>query len=189
MYSGTLLNEIPTEKMISQYIFQVFISGTFTEWKTIPMVKSHGDFVTIIDLPEGEHQYKYFVDGEWRHDPTVVIPFIMILLIGLQILLSSKQLSWTTFSFLKFSQNYELTFIMQGPFILDTSTHWYLLNLPLDLAPPFIEDTTLLPSFKILSKSKSVLNINSPRHNVYRFFTCVMNSDVCNITPKSVVYV
>lgn len=36
------------------------------------MVKSHGDFVTIIDLPEGEHQYKYFVDGEWRHDPTVV---------------------------------------------------------------------------------------------------------------------
>lgn len=28
--------------------------------------------MTIIDLPEGEHQYKYFVDGEWRHDPTVV---------------------------------------------------------------------------------------------------------------------
>ncbi|XP_068632400.1 5'-AMP-activated protein kinase subunit beta-1 isoform X2 [Battus philenor] len=52
---------------------QVFISGTFTDWKTIPMVKSHGDFVTIIDLPEGEHQYKYFVDGEWRHDPAVVI--------------------------------------------------------------------------------------------------------------------
>nr|BAM18690.1 5-AMP-activated protein kinase [Papilio xuthus] len=48
---------------------QVYISGTFTDWKTIPMVKSHGDFVTIIDLPEGEHQYKYFVDGEWRHDP------------------------------------------------------------------------------------------------------------------------
>ncbi|CAK1540563.1 unnamed protein product [Leptosia nina] len=52
---------------------QVYISGTFTEWKTIPMVKSHGDFVTIIDLPEGEHQYKYFVDGEWRHDPTVKV--------------------------------------------------------------------------------------------------------------------
>lgn len=50
---------------------EVFISGTFTEWTAIPMVKSHGDFVTIIDLPEGEHQYKYFVDGEWRHDPGV----------------------------------------------------------------------------------------------------------------------
>ena len=51
---------------------QVYISGTFTGWKTLPMVKSHGDFVTIIDLPEGEHQNKFFVDGEWRHDPGLV---------------------------------------------------------------------------------------------------------------------
>ncbi|CAG2063629.1 unnamed protein product, partial [Timema podura] len=67
---------------------QVLISGTFSNWKTLPMVKSHtapskylvshatscrshGDFVTIIDLPEGEHQYKFYVDGEWRHDPGV----------------------------------------------------------------------------------------------------------------------
>uniref|UniRef100_A0A6M2DIR3 5'-AMP-activated protein kinase subunit beta-1 n=1 Tax=Xenopsylla cheopis TaxID=163159 RepID=A0A6M2DIR3_XENCH len=48
---------------------QVYISGTFTEWKALPMVKSHGDFVTIIDLPEGEHQYKFYVDGEWKNDP------------------------------------------------------------------------------------------------------------------------
>lgn len=47
----------------------VFVCGTFTDWRTIPMVKSHGDFVTIIDLPEGEHQYKFFVDGEWKNDP------------------------------------------------------------------------------------------------------------------------
>lgn len=32
------------------------------------MVKSHGDFVTIIDLAEGEHQYKFCVDGEWKND-------------------------------------------------------------------------------------------------------------------------
>lgn len=51
---------------------QVFISGTFSEWKVLPMVKSHGDFVTIIDLPEGDHQYKFCVDGEWRHDPKLV---------------------------------------------------------------------------------------------------------------------
>lgn len=36
------------------------------------MVKSHGDFVTIIDLPEGDHEYKFCVDGEWRHDPKLV---------------------------------------------------------------------------------------------------------------------
>jgi len=50
---------------------QVFISGSFSNWKTIPMVKSHGDFVTILDLPEGEHQYKFQVDGQWMHDPAV----------------------------------------------------------------------------------------------------------------------
>lgn len=48
---------------------QVYISGTFSDWKALPMVKSHGDFVTIIDLPEGEHQFKFFVDGEWKTDP------------------------------------------------------------------------------------------------------------------------
>uniref|UniRef100_A0A1L8E208 5'-AMP-activated protein kinase subunit beta-1 n=1 Tax=Nyssomyia neivai TaxID=330878 RepID=A0A1L8E208_9DIPT len=48
---------------------QVYISGTFSDWQTVPMVRSHGDFVTIIDLPEGEHQYKFLVDGEWKHDP------------------------------------------------------------------------------------------------------------------------
>jgi len=47
----------------------VMISGTFTKWKPIPMVRSHGNFVTIIDLPEGDHQYKFCVDGEWKHDP------------------------------------------------------------------------------------------------------------------------
>lgn len=39
---------------------------------TIILFFSHGDFVTIIDLPEGEHQYKFYVDGEWKHDPGVV---------------------------------------------------------------------------------------------------------------------
>lgn len=51
---------------------QVFISGTFSNWKALPMVRSHGDFVTIIDLPEGDHQYKFCVDGEWKHDPKLV---------------------------------------------------------------------------------------------------------------------
>lgn len=47
----------------------VCISGTFSNWEKIPMVKSHGDFVTIVDLSEGEHQYRYCVDGEWKNDP------------------------------------------------------------------------------------------------------------------------
>lgn len=50
----------------------VTISGTFSKWKPIQMVRSHGNFVTIIDLPEGDHQYKFCVDGEWKHDPKLV---------------------------------------------------------------------------------------------------------------------
>ncbi|XP_054419263.1 flavin-containing monooxygenase 5 isoform X3 [Pteronotus mesoamericanus] len=50
---------------------EVFISGSFNNWSTkIPLIKSHNDFVAILDLPEGEHQYKFFVDGQWVHDPS-----------------------------------------------------------------------------------------------------------------------
>ena len=32
------------------------------------MVKSQKDFVALIDLPVGEHQYKFVVDENWVHD-------------------------------------------------------------------------------------------------------------------------
>lgn len=51
----------------------VCISGTFTDWKPLPMVRSHGDFVLILEVPEGEHQYKFLVDGQWAHDPNITI--------------------------------------------------------------------------------------------------------------------
>ncbi|KAK8389699.1 hypothetical protein O3P69_008996 [Scylla paramamosain] len=44
----------------------VSIAGTFNQWQSIPMVKSEKDFVAIVDLPEGSHQYKFLVDGEWK---------------------------------------------------------------------------------------------------------------------------
>jgi len=57
---------------------KVYVSGSFDKWaKKIPLIKSHGDFSTIIELPEGEHQYKFFVDGEWQVDqslPTCTSP-------------------------------------------------------------------------------------------------------------------
>jgi len=50
---------------------EVFVAGTFSNWAKIPMVKSHKDFVALVDLPVGQHQYKYYVDEEWTHDKTV----------------------------------------------------------------------------------------------------------------------
>jgi 5'-AMP-activated protein kinase regulatory beta subunit len=49
---------------------EVYICGNFNDWETkIPMTNSHGDFTAIVDLPEGRHEYKFFVDGQWLHDP------------------------------------------------------------------------------------------------------------------------
>ena len=32
----------------------------------------HGDFSATTELPEGRHEYKFIVDGQWRHDPYAV---------------------------------------------------------------------------------------------------------------------
>ncbi len=72
--------EEPTNKKIPvvfKYLVrsarEVNLIGTFTNWEDqVPMVKSDGDYVTIVDLPEGEHQYKFVVDGRWEHDPNQV---------------------------------------------------------------------------------------------------------------------
>ncbi|KAK3093341.1 hypothetical protein FSP39_014264 [Pinctada imbricata] len=54
---------------------EVFITGSFNQWRTkIPLAKSNGEFLTIIDLAEGTHQYRFYVDGNWAYDenePTV----------------------------------------------------------------------------------------------------------------------
>ncbi len=33
---------------------------------------SQGDFTAIVDLAEGRHEYKFFVDGQWVHDSNEV---------------------------------------------------------------------------------------------------------------------
>jgi len=49
---------------------EVYLSGSFNEWKTrIPMAYSGGEFTAIIELLAGEHHYKFLVDGHWIHDP------------------------------------------------------------------------------------------------------------------------
>jgi len=57
---------------------EVAICGTFSDWKTIPMAKSNftsqADYVVIVDLPEGEHEYRFLVDGDWKNnqnEPTI----------------------------------------------------------------------------------------------------------------------
>ncbi|KAK8701598.1 hypothetical protein V6N13_019984 [Hibiscus sabdariffa] len=51
---------------------RVFLSGSFTRWSEhIPMSPMEGCptvFQVVCSLSPGYHQFKFFVDGEWRHD-------------------------------------------------------------------------------------------------------------------------
>ncbi|CAI9776867.1 unnamed protein product [Fraxinus pennsylvanica] len=67
--SGTML--IPTRFVWPYGGRNVQISGSFTGWTQLPMAPVEGCptvFQTICSLPPGYHQYKFVVDGEWRHD-------------------------------------------------------------------------------------------------------------------------
>lgn len=52
----------------------VHLCGSFTNWlETVPMAQEGGNgdgrtFTVMCDLPPGYHQYKFIVDGQWRHD-------------------------------------------------------------------------------------------------------------------------
>ncbi|CAL0301591.1 unnamed protein product [Lupinus luteus] len=50
----------------------VFLSGSFTRWsELLPMSPVEGCpsvFQVVYSVPPGCHQYKFFVDREWRHD-------------------------------------------------------------------------------------------------------------------------
>ncbi len=45
------------------------LKGTFNNWNKIRMSRSQKDFVALVNLGEGDHEYKFFVDGQWQTDP------------------------------------------------------------------------------------------------------------------------
>ena len=48
----------------------VEIGGSFNAWAVVAMKGSNNkSWVIIIDLEEGEHEYKFRVDGQWMHNP------------------------------------------------------------------------------------------------------------------------
>ncbi|CAD7699648.1 unnamed protein product [Ostreobium quekettii] len=69
---------VPTRFVWRFHGQQVYLIGSFTRWvETVPMAPadaSPGVFAVVVHLPPGYHQYKFIVDGEWRHDETA--PFM-----------------------------------------------------------------------------------------------------------------
>ncbi|KAL1515644.1 hypothetical protein AB1Y20_002262 [Prymnesium parvum] len=51
-----------------------YICGSFTHWQKMPMQWRQtihgGEWYKVIDLATGSHQYKFIIDGQWRHDHT-----------------------------------------------------------------------------------------------------------------------
>lgn len=51
---------------------QVFVAGTFNEWKpdAMPLVRDKaGHWRGSLKLPPGRHEFKFVVDGRWWCDP------------------------------------------------------------------------------------------------------------------------
>lgn len=51
---------------------EVFLVGSFNGWdpRITPLRRdSLGDWSVELELPTGEHRYRFVVDGEWRDDP------------------------------------------------------------------------------------------------------------------------
>ncbi len=49
---------------------EVALAGDFTDWKPTSMKKQKdGTFSIMLPVPEGAHEYKFVVDGQWVVDP------------------------------------------------------------------------------------------------------------------------
>ncbi|KAL2613022.1 hypothetical protein R1flu_024714 [Riccia fluitans] len=63
---------VPTRFVWTHGGRRVHLCGSFTRWQdTMPMSPMEGlpsVFQVVCTLPPGYHQYKFIVDGEWRHD-------------------------------------------------------------------------------------------------------------------------
>jgi 1,4-alpha-glucan branching enzyme len=51
---------------------RVTLVGSFTHWEKKPVRlkrEANGVWRTTVNLPPGEHHYRFIVDGQWRDDP------------------------------------------------------------------------------------------------------------------------
>ncbi|KAJ0981934.1 hypothetical protein J5N97_010189 [Dioscorea zingiberensis] len=63
---------IPTMFTWSNGGKEVAVEGSWDDWKTKKALQKSGkDFTIIKVLPPGVYQYRFMVDGEWRHAPDV----------------------------------------------------------------------------------------------------------------------
>ena len=48
---------------------KVYLAGSFNNWEPVSMSRQKsGEYVRILKLPAGTYEYKFIIDGVWRHD-------------------------------------------------------------------------------------------------------------------------
>ena len=45
------------------------LAADFTNWQPVPMRKQKGTFAVTLPVGQGQHEYKFVVDGSWVTDP------------------------------------------------------------------------------------------------------------------------
>jgi len=65
------IETVPTEFKWSHGGDEVFVTGSFNDWQgKIRMTPNEiGEFMLVLNIPAGTHQYKFIVDEEWRLNP------------------------------------------------------------------------------------------------------------------------
>lgn len=67
------IKKMPTIIKYSGQGKEVYLCGTFNGWQKLKMSRTQKDFVAMIELGEGDHEYKFLVDGQWVTDPNTAI--------------------------------------------------------------------------------------------------------------------
>ena len=72
MVSSSEQKTVPTVIVWSHGGNHVELEGSFDNWTTRHVMQKSGkDFSLVKLLPPGVYQYKFIVDGQWRHDPNL----------------------------------------------------------------------------------------------------------------------
>ena len=51
-------------------VAKVALAGDFSEWEPVTMRRQkNGQFVALLSLAPGAHEYKFLLDGNWMTDP------------------------------------------------------------------------------------------------------------------------
>ncbi|KAL5266599.1 hypothetical protein ACHWQZ_G003841 [Mnemiopsis leidyi] len=59
------------QESVMDHYSGVHLSGSFNDWQRQAMKFCDNEYIESIDLLPGKYEFKFFVDGEWKHDPKI----------------------------------------------------------------------------------------------------------------------